>query len=131
MFYIIRYSRFYTGDLSYSKGVEMPFYFTPHTTAWFLALEEFDPIEAEITKVATGFGTNLDGCSICGDDPAEDYELVDIFMEDNAVATIRLCGDCFRMKTIVQGETLVPYISERNFEEDNVRNQKSSIFSHK
>ena len=107
----------------------MPFYFKPHTSEWFRALGEFDPIKATITRMAIGFGKNknLYVCSICGDEPAEDYELVDIFMDDRAVATIRLCDDCFRMKTILQGEVLVPYVSEKNLE-GNVSNQSSKTF---
>ena len=107
----------------------MPFYFKPHTSEWFRALGEFDPTKAAITKMAVGYGKNknLDVCSICGDEPAEDYEIVDIFMEEKAVATIRLCDDCFRIKTILQGEVLVPYVSEKNLE-GNVSNQYSRTF---
>lgn len=76
----------------------MPFYFKPHTSEWFRALRAFDVTKAAMTETVVKSAGSLDVCSICGDDPAKDYELVDKFMERNAVATIRLCDDCLRIK---------------------------------
>jgi hypothetical protein len=86
----------------------MPFYFKPHSPEWFQALEAFDPRKASITRMAIEFAGSFEVCSLCGDDPARDYQLVDEFMEDNAVATIRLCDDCLGIKRKVHNEKLVP-----------------------
>ena len=92
------------------KGVPaMPHYFTPHTPEWFRAQKAFAPAKAAMTQVAVRFGANLNVCSICGDEPAQDYQLIDEFMEDDALATIRLCDDCLRIKKAIHREILVPY----------------------
>ena len=87
----------------------MPFYFEPHTVEWFEALEAFDPSKAAITRMVVERLGSLDVCSICGDDPARDYQLIDRFMQRNAVATIRLCDDCLRIKRKVHKERFIPY----------------------
>jgi hypothetical protein len=87
----------------------MPFYFTPHSPQWFKALESFDPSKAAITRMVVEITGSLDVCSICGDDPAYDYQLVDKFMQKNAVATIRLCDDCLRIKKKIHRERFILY----------------------
>jgi hypothetical protein len=87
----------------------MPFYFVPHTPEWFRALEAFDPVKAEIAKDAIATFGRLDVCSVCGEDPADDYQIIDSLMQSNAVATVRLCDDCLRYKIVVNNETFIPY----------------------
>ena len=87
----------------------MPYYYVPHSPEWFRAMESFDPIKAAITRMAIEAAGSLDVCSICGDSPARDYKLVDKYMQKNAVATIRLCDDCLRIKKKVHMEVFVPF----------------------
>jgi hypothetical protein len=94
--------------------MNMPFYFKPHTPEWFRALEATDPGKAEITKMAIEFAGNPDVCSICGDSPADDYELIDLNMAANAVATIRLCEVCFSIKTELYQESFIAFMPNEN-----------------
>lgn len=87
----------------------MPYYYVPHSPEWFHAMESFDPIKAAITRMVIEVTGSLDVCSICGDDPAYDYRLVDKYMQKNAVATIRLCDDCLRIKKKIHREVFVPF----------------------
>jgi len=87
----------------------MPFYFTPHTPEWFRALESVDPVKAEITKDVIATTGRMDVCSICGDAPADDYQIIDRYMPSNAVATLRLCDDCLRFKVTIDNATFIPY----------------------
>ncbi len=72
----------------------MPVYLTPHSEAWFEALQKFNPRQAEMTRVVINAAGRMDVCSTCGDQRAAVYKLVDPSLEDDAVATIRLCNDC-------------------------------------
>lgn len=87
----------------------MPFYFKPHSPEWFRALEAFDPSKAVITRLAVTISGSLDVCSICGDDPAHDYQLIDKFVDKDAIATIKLCDDCLRLKRKFHKEKYVPF----------------------
>ncbi len=84
----------------------MPYYFKPHTPEWFEALEAVDPIKATVTKIVVQSLGRLNVCSVCGEDPAQDYEMIDKHMQKNAVATIRLCDDCLKIKLKVHREKL-------------------------
>lgn len=84
----------------------MPFYYEPHTPEWFEALEAFDPIKATVTKIVIESLGSVNVCSVCGESPAQDYEMVDRYMQKNAVATIRLCEDCVKVKMNVHREKL-------------------------
>jgi len=87
----------------------MPLYFEPHTIEWFQALDAFDPRKAEIAREAIRYASRDDVCSICAACPAQDYESIDKFMADNAIATIRLCNDCLGYRRLVDKETFIPY----------------------
>jgi hypothetical protein len=39
-----------------------------------------------------------DVCSICGDDPAQDYRLEEPFQSAGGVDTLKLCEDCFEIR---------------------------------
>jgi hypothetical protein len=84
----------------------VPYYFKPHTPEWFAAMEAFDPIKATVTKIIVTSQGSLNVCSICGEAPSQDYELIDKHMQKNAVATIRLCDDCLKIKIRVHREKL-------------------------
>jgi hypothetical protein len=76
----------------------MTYYFTPHSPEWFAALEAFDQVQAMQTRAILKAAGRADVCSICGDNPAIDYNLVSPKPHPNAVATIRLCGDCLTIR---------------------------------
>lgn len=66
----------------------------PHSADWFKALNSFNRQQAEHTHTILRAAGRDDVCSICGDEPASDYELVVPAPSAKAVSTVRLCGDC-------------------------------------
>ncbi|MCJ2085039.1 hypothetical protein MKK88_03385 [Methylobacterium sp. E-005] len=77
----------------------------PHTPEWFKALDRQNPQQAAMTRQAIASAGRDDGCSVCGDDPATDYKLVDPRPAPGVVATLRLCDDCRGIRQAMQGET--------------------------
>jgi hypothetical protein len=69
----------------------------PHTPEWFTSLREWNPIQAAITEAVVQAAGSSDVCSVCADDPASDYALVN--MPAAGPGTIRLCDDCFRIRS--------------------------------
>jgi hypothetical protein len=69
-------------------------YPSPHTEAWCTALAACNPTRAQVTRMIVGFTGRPDGCSLCGDPPANAYQLVNERLPFNARATLRLCPDC-------------------------------------
>ena len=69
----------------------------PHTPEWFASLREWNPIQAARTEAAIQAAGSSDVCSVCADDPARDYALVN--MPAAGPGTIRLCDDCFRIRS--------------------------------
>ncbi len=72
----------------------MPHHLTPHTREWFAALEGFNPQQARHTRAILTAAGRDDVCSVCGDDPAVDYQIIFPTPQPQSVATIRLCDDC-------------------------------------
>jgi Permuted papain-like amidase enzyme, YaeF/YiiX, C92 family len=66
----------------------------PHTTEWFVALEQWDPPKAMMTREIIELVGRSDVCSICGDDPASDYRLAEECRPAGGPDTLRLCDDC-------------------------------------
>lgn len=87
----------------------MALYLKPHTPEWFKALAAFDPVKAAVTKIVVETLGRDDVCSICGEAPARDYHLERLASQKNAVATIRLCGDCYKVKKRVHRERVLPF----------------------
>lgn len=77
----------------------------PHTPEWLESLREWNPKQAAMTEAAIRAMGSSDVCSVCADDPARDYALV------NAPAagpgTLRLCDDCFRIRSV--DEPMIPF----------------------
>jgi hypothetical protein len=88
----------------------MPLYPKPHTQEWFANLTKFDPRQAAQTKSIIEAAGSSEVCSICGDTPARDYQVVGEELPKDAVATIRLCKDCFQ----IRGEALLPFTFGEN-----------------
>ncbi len=78
----------------------------PHTEEWFAALVTWNPTQAEQTRFVVGqMGSNA-VCSVCGDDPVQDYRLVGPEVPDGTICTLRLCNDCWRIRSDMYGESL-------------------------
>jgi len=75
----------------------MALYTEPHSPEWFSALDSFLPAQAAHTRQILKAAGRKDVCSICGDDPAEDFKIVEENLAANAVASIRLCADCRKL----------------------------------
>lgn len=86
-------------------------YLKPHSPEWFAALEKVNPNQAAQTKQILSLAGRDDVCSICGDDPAEDYKLMSEQMISGVVATLRLCDDCLNIRRNMHGENFVPFIN--------------------
>lgn len=85
----------------------------PHSEAWFDALEAFNAQQARHTRLILERAGRKDVCSICGDAPARDYLLNDASLPVDAVATLRLCKDCLRLRR-KDGEAFLAIEGERH-----------------
>lgn len=83
-------------------------YLTPHSSEWFSALDVFDPAQAAHTRQILKAAGRSDVCSVCGDHPAEDFQMVGENVHPVAVASIRLCDDCRNMRQAMNGEKYEP-----------------------
>ena len=81
----------------------------PHSSAWFERLLEFNPQQAFHTGAMINAAGREDVCSMCGDHPASDYEVVFPTPSENSVATYRLCDDCYQIRVDIEGERFKPY----------------------
>ena len=92
------------------KITHMALYPEPHSPEWFSALDAFDPAQAAHTRQILKSAGRKDVCSVCGDDPAEDLKIVREKLPVNAVASIRLCGHCRKIRGAMHGESYEPLI---------------------
>jgi hypothetical protein len=83
-----------------------PSHLTPHTPEWFASLEQWDPPKAMMTRKIIELACRMDVCSICGDDPAKDYQLEESHRPPGGVDTLRLCDDCVGIRR-AKGEPFV------------------------
>lgn len=79
----------------------------PHTTEWFSALAASNPQQAAHTQFILSQEGKSDVCSVCGDEPTEDYWLPLAATPTGATMTLRLCEDCKGIRSAA-GEDLVP-----------------------
>jgi hypothetical protein len=80
----------------------------PHSGEWFVALAKINPQQAAQTRQMIELAGTLEACSVCGDMPAHDYEVVGAEFDQNTIATIRLCDDCRSIRQETQGEKYLP-----------------------
>ena len=59
------------------------------------------PVKAAQTKFIVEDAERNDVCSICGDDPAQDYRLEKPFRPAGGSDTLKLCKDCFEMRRVM------------------------------
>jgi hypothetical protein len=86
----------------------MAIYLKPHTEEWFVALVNFDPMQAAMTRTAIKTAGSTEVCSVCADDPAKDYQIDAASIPNDAVATLRLCEDCLGIRK-AGGEEFRPW----------------------
>lgn len=77
----------------------MALYPPPHSEEWFDALSRFNPTQAAHTRRIVALAGRDDICGVCGDDPADDYQIVMATIPAHAVATLRLCEDCHQIRS--------------------------------
>lgn len=77
----------------------------PHSPEWFLALEQYNPVQAAHTRSIIKQAASRDVCSICGDAPVKDYRLVGHAIQEGAVTTLRLCSDCWGIRRAMYTES--------------------------
>ncbi len=85
----------------------VPLHLTPHTDEWFVALEQWDPPKAMMTRMVIEITGRTDVCSVCGDEPANDYFLAVEHQPTGGPNTLRLCDDCLHFRQTI-GESFVP-----------------------
>jgi len=88
----------------------MPLYPRPHSPEWFDALEAYNPLQAAHTKFIITLAGRDDVCSICGDHPCSDHQLINDDVDPISVPTFRLCADCREIRDIIFDETFLPYL---------------------
>ncbi len=81
----------------------------PHSRKWFDDLRIRNPHQALVSKIAVDSMGRSDICSICGDDPANDYvrEMKDSSEKKNI--SLCLCDDCLATREIMFGEIFLPF----------------------
>ena len=86
----------------------MPDLLKPHSKAWFKKLEKLNPAQAAQTKHLISLAGTDSICSICGDDPAQDYKVERKKAIPDMILTFKLCSDCLDIHRTMYGEKLVP-----------------------
>ena len=77
---------------------QAPSLLIPHTPEWFEVLEQWDPPQAMMTRHAIRLAGTPDVCSVCGDQPANDYYLSARYRSAGGVDTLRLCRGCLQIR---------------------------------
>jgi hypothetical protein len=84
-----------------AKGLLVPMaepWLKPHSPEWFATLEMWDPIQAAMTRAAISVAGHAEICSVCGDEPAQDFRLEMFDRPSYGVDTLRLCDDCLEAR---------------------------------
>ena len=79
-------------------------YLVPHTSEWFDAMRRFDTQKTTHTGFIIYKAKTKYCCSICGDTPAIDYKSDNIEFSPGVPVTMRLCDDCFYIRTSIMKE---------------------------
>lgn len=75
----------------------------PNTPEWLAWMKTVEPRMAALTSAMIEAAGRPDVCSICGDNPSADYQLV-----SDPRFTLRLCDDCRRGRGAQYGEEFTP-----------------------
>jgi len=75
----------------------------PHSDAWFAALEKFNPTQAAHSRYIVKAAGSTSVCSVCGDTPTTDFEVVGPSIEPDAPVIFRLCDDCYGIRAAAGG----------------------------
>lgn len=75
----------------------------PHTSEWYDRLMPESTEQAMHTMAVVAAAGHDYVCSVCGDGPTKDYCV------DETHCTIRLCGDCLRIRSDKKGDIAETY----------------------
>ena len=82
-------------------------YLKPHTPEWFQALESVNPMQATQTRQLIASAGRDDICTTCGDEVSAEYRIAGEEAAQSPVSTLRLCGDCVKIRSDLYGERFV------------------------
>jgi hypothetical protein len=66
----------------------------PHSKEWFAALGKVNPQEATHTRQIIKSAGSDEVCSLCGGEPARNYQITNKWFEGGIPASFRLCDEC-------------------------------------
>lgn len=78
----------------------------PHAPEWFAALDAWNPQQAAHTRSILRQSESHSVCSVCGDEPARDYRLLGPSIPSDVICTLRLCNDCWHIRSEMHAESL-------------------------
>jgi hypothetical protein len=70
----------------------------PHSEGWFERLTVWNPAQAQMARAVIGAAGHIDVCTVCGDEPVNDYRLEKPARPAGGTDTLRLCEDCVRIR---------------------------------
>ena len=79
----------------------------PHSPEWFAALQRQNPTQVAQTRVVISVAGHDGVCSVCGDEPVQDWQVNPEDVPSGMVGSVRLCDDCFEIRSTA-GERLIP-----------------------
>lgn len=66
----------------------------PHSDSWFLIVDRVEPQLGQIARISIQNEQSVKVCSSCGDQPTQDYRIVNADDAMPSVPSLRLCSDC-------------------------------------
>ena len=70
----------------------------PHSEEWFEGLTLWNPAQAQMARVVIDAAGHTDVCTVCGDEPVNDYRLEKPGRPTGGPDTLRLCEYCARIR---------------------------------
>lgn len=96
----------YPSDLEqYMEQIE------PHSTHWYSIIDSVEPHLAALSRLAVANKRSSEVCSSCGDQPTTDYRVVNAAEIMPGVPSLRLCEECFSIRSYKMGNKLMPFLN--------------------
>jgi len=70
----------------------------PHSDGWFAIVDRVDRAFANGVRATIKCESAHDICTICGDHPLGDFEVLDSFVNERAIPSLRLCACCLEIR---------------------------------
>ncbi len=90
--------------LEYMEEIE------PHTAYWWSVVGRVEPVLAALSRQAVDSEGSVDVCTLCGDQPASAYRVVNGGETMPGVPSLRLCEGCIEIRRGM-GDVLMPFLS--------------------